>query len=79
MASKIQVGDRVRLTAKFLRSTGQYTGPEAQSVWTVVGIEGRWAVTNQEHMSNLFSPEELAADPTLAFRRIGLDNLQKAK
>ena len=33
---KLQVGDRVKLTGKFLKNTGQRTGGEGQSVWTVV-------------------------------------------
>lgn len=32
---KFSPGDRVRMTGKFLRNTGQHTGPEGQSVWTV--------------------------------------------
>jgi hypothetical protein len=77
----IQVGDRVKLTSKFLRSTGQYTGSEAQSVWTVTGLchDGRWAITDEPAYSadaGYYSAEELAEDPTLRFRRIAVGNLQ---
>ena len=47
------VGSRVRLTGAFLRSTGQYTGPEPQSVWTVqecsCGLcrDGRFVATDE--------------------------------
>jgi hypothetical protein len=34
------VGSRVRLTGKFLRSTGQYTGQEGLSRWTVMAHPG---------------------------------------
>lgn len=82
MARKpIAVGDRVKLTSKFLRSTGQYTGGEAQSVWTVTGFcnGDRWAITDEPAYSagaGYYSVEELAADPTLCFRRIAVANLQ---
>jgi hypothetical protein len=36
MAAKFQPGDKVRLTGKFLRNTGQIAGGEGQSKWTVV-------------------------------------------
>lgn len=35
MKRSFAVGDRVRLTGRFLRSTGQFTGPEGQSRWIV--------------------------------------------
>lgn len=85
MATKqaFQVGDRVQLTGKFLRSTGQYTGREPASVWTITGLcnDGRWAITDQpaEHPAGYYSDAELAADPTLAFRRIAVANLQRVK
>lgn len=83
MKQAIQAGDRVKLTGKFLRSTGQYTGREAQSVWTVTDIVngGRWAITDQQleesYVNSTFSLEELSADPTLCYRRIAVGNLQK--
>ncbi len=70
-----EVGSRVKLTGKFLRSTGQGRSSEARSVWTVTGFSGPWAITNEPTDTRWFTPEELAADPTLAFRRIALANL----
>ena len=37
MKTKPEPGTRVRLTGKFLRNTGQHTGSEGQSRWTVTG------------------------------------------
>lgn len=82
---KFNVGDRVQLTSKHLRSTGQYTGSEPFSVWTVTGFSNgdRWAVTDEplglEYCNSTYSTEELAADPTLAYRRIAVGNLQRVK
>jgi hypothetical protein len=39
-ALKFKPGDKVRLTGKFLRNTGQYTGPDAHGKWTVVEHQG---------------------------------------
>ena len=75
--SKIQVGDKVKLTGKFLKNTGQRTGSAGLSTWVVTGIDGRWAITDQENTLDMFTPEELAADPTLKFRRIAVSNLYK--
>ncbi len=74
----IQVGDRVRMTAKFLRSTGQYTGDEAHRTWNVTGLTNgdRWAIVDQPCGLHCFTEAELEADPALAFRRIAVENLQ---
>lgn len=81
--STLKVGDRVQLTGKFLRSTGQYTGREPASVWTITGLTNgdRWAVVDQpaEHPVGYYSDAELLAEPTLAFRRIAVANLQRVK
>lgn len=85
MATKtpLEVGDRVQLTSKFLRSTGQYTGREPASVWTITGLcnNGRWAITDQpaDHPAGYYSDAELADDPTLKFRRIAVSNLQRVR
>lgn len=84
MAKKasISIGDRVQLTSKFLQCTGQYTGREPASVWTVTGLTNgdRWAIVDEPmHDPSMFSAEELAADPTLAFRRIAVGNLRIVK
>ena len=75
----IQVGDRVKLTSKFLRNTGQYTGTAGNSVWTVTGLchDGRWAIMDEpaEYSVGYYTDAELVEDPTLRFRRIAVGNL----
>ena len=39
-AAKLQVGDRVRYSAMFLRSTGQYLGEVPQAKGVITGIDG---------------------------------------
>lgn len=34
----LQIGDKVRLTGKFLKSTGQHAGGEGRKTWIVVGF-----------------------------------------
>ncbi len=85
MASKqaLAVGDRVQLTSKFLRSTGQYTGREPASVWTITGLcnGDRWAITDEpaSNPPGYYTDQELLAEPSLAFRRIALANLQRVR
>lgn len=78
---KFQVGDRVRLTGKFLRSTGQQVGRAGLDVWTVTALQGSFAVTNEplsaELLARLYTVDEVAADPTLRFHRVNVANLQK--
>ncbi len=84
---KFSVGDRVRLTGAFLRSTGQIAGGEGQSVWTVqpcrCGLcsDGRFILTDQEKHDyrEIFTAEELAREPHLKFRHINASNLQRAR
>ena len=77
---KFQIGDKVRLTAKFLRNTGQYAGPSSLSVWTITGFtRNGWAITDEPSDAYYYSAEEVAADPTLGFRRIALCHLQKVR
>lgn len=70
-----QEGDRVRLSAKFLRSTGQYTGGDSHSVWTIKEIQGSFAVVDEPGDTRWYSSAELAADPSLRWRRINVANL----
>lgn len=77
MASTIKVGDKVRFSAKFLRSTGQIAGGEGQSVFTVLDIFDSFAVVDQELEGEWYSAEELAANPSLKYRRIALSNLKR--
>ena len=77
----IKVGDKVKLTGKHLKSTGQQGGSAGLSTWIVTALDGNFAVTNQESspelVAQLFTVEELASDPTLKFRRIHVGNLYK--
>ena len=73
----LKIGDRVKLTGKFLKSTGQQTGREGATVFTVVGFDGNWAVVDQKLEGSYFTDAEIAANPSLAFRRIALGNLFK--
>lgn len=76
MPKPFAIGDKVRLTSKFLRNTGQYTGREPASVWTVTGYSGPWLVTDEPTDTSLYTAAELAADSSLAFRRIHPTNVQ---
>jgi hypothetical protein len=77
-----KVGDKVKLTIKFLRSTGQYVGGEGHKRWTVkaVGSGEHPMVTVDESRADLgyWTKEELAADPMLQYRRIAACNLMLA-
>lgn len=70
------VGARVRLTGKFLKNTGQHRGTEGTKVWTVLGHSGPFVIVNEEADISYFTPAELAADPSLKWRRINRANLQ---
>ena len=80
MTKQIKAGDHVRLTSAFLRSTGQHTGDEPRRTWTVLSVSsnGRMAVVDQllSDESRWFTADELAADPSLKWRRINVANLQ---
>jgi len=87
MAVKVfNVGDKVRLTGQFLRDTGQIAGEDGQSVWTVqayiVGKGDRYAfvLTNEFRPDDgMYTAEEIAADPTLRYRRINAANLERCR
>lgn len=69
-------GDLVKLTAQFLKSTDQLTGPEGEKEFKVQAIDGDWVVT--DHLltdTSCWTPEELEADHLLKFRRIHSGNL----
>ena len=80
MASKVfSVGDTVRLTGAFLRSTGQYAGSEGLARWTVQAVskDGRIVTTNEPRADDgTFTREEIAADPELGFRHVHAGNLE---
>jgi hypothetical protein len=66
----------VRLTGKFLKNTGQHRGAEGQKVWKVLGGSGPFVIVDEDADVSYFTPEELAADPSLKWRRINKANLQ---
>lgn len=76
------IGDKVRLTAKFLRNTGQYTGSEPFARWTITGFSNGWAIVDEPLCARtleMFTEQELAEDPTLRFRRVATANLQHVR
>lgn len=74
MKPKFQKGDRVKLTGKFLKNTGQVTGPEGSKTWTVLGFWGegdRFALVDEPGLdggqrsivvANLYKVGTLTAD-----------------
>jgi hypothetical protein len=79
-----QVGDVVKLTSKFLKSTGQYVGGEGHKKWSVLHVDdnkyGSTFITVDErhHDTSYWTADELAADPMLKYRRINAANLMLA-
>lgn len=79
-------GTKVRLTATFLRNTGQMTGDEGQRRWIVQACEcelckrGEHVATNEKHpdwyMERMYSAEEIATMPHLRFRHLGIGALE---
>ena len=70
-----QGGDKVRLSAKFLRSTGQYTGSASRRIWTIKEIQDEFAIVDEPADTRWYSAAEIAADPSLKWRRINVANL----
>jgi len=80
------VGEKVRLTGAFLRSTGQRVGGDGQARWTVQAYHpvagGRSAMVLTDALrldDGTFTPAEISADPTLKYRRINAANLEKCR
>ena len=81
---RFNVGDRVRLTGAFLRSTGQIAGGEGTSVWIVQACpcrgcaDGRLVLTNEPRQGDgMFTPEEIAREPHLKYRHVASGNLNR--
>lgn len=77
--AKINVGDTVRMTGKFLRNTGQQVGGEGKKRWTVKDIQGSFAVVDEDADTSYFTAEEMQKDPSLRWRRINVGNLEPVK
>jgi hypothetical protein len=79
------VGSKVKLSGKFLKSTGQGRGSAGLSVWTVVACpctlckSGRFVATDEQHtpaeIARLWTPAEMAEMPYLAARHFNRENL----
>jgi len=80
MSKSIVVGSRVRLTGKFLRSTGQIAGGEGLSRWIVLDIRGSFAVVDEKTSTGKSGYEDLSDEEfygqKLDYRRINLANLE---
>jgi hypothetical protein len=72
-------GTKVRLSGKFLRSTGQLTGAAGLSSWTVLAPPNRfgWVLVNEPSSEPfaMYSDDERRADPRLFWRRIAAEHL----
>ncbi len=86
---RIEPGTKIKLTAKFLRNTGQYTGPEGISRWVVQACAcglcatGDFVRTNQR--SATFTPDgyaDIAGTPdyeAVQWRHLNTANVQVSK
>jgi len=71
-------GTKVRLSSKFLKSTGQGRGQDAHSTWKVIedrSDRGSFVLVNEEWDTDRFTEAELRADPSLKWRRFAKSNL----
>lgn len=68
-----KVGDRVRLTGKFCRNTGQYTGSDANGSWTIIALCDPFVQVDQD-ISDLYPNE-----PEMKYRRFHPNNLELDK
>ena len=80
--SKLKVGDRVKLTGKFLKNTGQRTGSAGLDTWTIVGFWGEndeMALVNEPHLcqSDPTGYEDIPPEERPKWRTINVGNLYK--
>lgn len=74
------VGDVVRYTSKFLRRTGQYTGPAGQARFTIIAMVGPFAVVDAPTAElGMFTEAELAENAFLRFLHINPANLERVR
>lgn len=81
-SKRFTIGDTVRLTGAFLKSTGQQAGGEGQSKWIVQACPCRSCATGTVVLTNeprqddgMFTAEEIAREPHLKYRHIAVGNL----
>jgi hypothetical protein len=67
-----KTGERVRLTRTFLRNTGQFSGREPLSVWTIQTCECELCKTGRFVATDQVDPEDGTA------RHISAGNLERA-
>jgi hypothetical protein len=89
--AKLNVGDQIKITADFLRSTGQIKGGEGQSRWTVVAClcdyckSGERVAVNQEAAVQYDDAEWIDAAKAYGFedgkmrRHFAVENVQKLR
>lgn len=76
MLRAMSPGTKVRLSGKFLRSTGQIAGSEGSKIWTVLHVVGSFVVVDEPRAClEDYTKAELAADPWLKWRCIAEANL----
>jgi len=73
-AKRFEPGTRVRFTGKFLRNTGQYTGQDTRSRWTVVPCECGLC-----KLGNFLATDEPSYDDPSQPRHINVGNLQRCR
>jgi len=79
---KLKVGDKVRHSAKFMRSVGLVTHRNFKP-WTITGFCGPddvWAVLDAPNPTadEMYTAEEMKAEPCLRFLRVAYANLERA-
>lgn len=84
---KFNPGDKVRLTGKYLRNTGQYKGSEGMARWIVQACKaatpcrmcagGVYILTNEPADTAGLTAEDLVQAPCARWRRINAANLEK--
>jgi len=79
MGMTFKSGDKVQMTGKFLRSTGQYTGKDAHGKWLVVAVQGSMVLVNESAVTDYYTADEMKADPSLQYRRINASNLERVR
>jgi hypothetical protein len=79
---QLKIGDRVKLTGKFLKNTGQRTGSSGLSEWIIVGFwpgMDHFALVNEPHtcQSDPTGYEDLAPEDRPKWRSIAVANLYR--
>jgi hypothetical protein len=80
----LHTGDKVKLTGEFLRNTGQVTGEDGLSVWTVTACKcelcntGRFVATDQNaNTGMLATADHLAEADPATLRHLNVGNIYR--